>query len=88
MMKDSAIIVNTARGGIIDETALAAALGSGEIMAAGLDVLEQEPPPADHPLRTHPRCVITCHNAWYSEQASRDVYTGAFEQVARILREA
>jgi D-3-phosphoglycerate dehydrogenase len=85
-MKDTAIIVNTARGGIIDETALAAALDSGEIMAAGLDVLEEEPPPADYPLRTNPHCVITSHSAWYSEQASREVYIGAFEQVGRILR--
>ncbi|MCD6362337.1 MAG: C-terminal binding protein [Armatimonadetes bacterium] len=86
MMKDTAIIVNTARGGIIDETALAGALDAGEIMAAGLDVLEQEPPPPDHPLRADPRCIITSHNAWYSEQAAREVYVKAFEQVGRILR--
>ena len=51
-----------------------------------VDVLDEEPPPVDHPLRSNSRCVITCHNAWYSEQASRDVYIGAFEQVGRILR--
>ncbi len=87
-MKPTAVLVNTARGGIIDETALDAALNAGEILAAGLDVLEEEPPPVDHPLRSNPHCVLTSHNAWYSEQASQDVYTGAFEQVARILRAA
>lgn len=86
-MKPTAILVNTARGGIIDEAALAEALYSGEIMAAGLDVLEEEPPPSDHPLRASPHCVITSHTGWYSEQAERDLIAGAFEHVARILRD-
>ena len=84
-MKPTAVLVNTARGGIINEAALAEALDAGEIMAAGLDVLEEEPPPADHPLRSSPRCIITSHAGWYLEQASRDVVAGAFAQVARIL---
>jgi len=86
IMKPTAVIVNNARGGIIDEAALAAALDSGQIRAAGLDVLEQEPPPPDHPLRTNPRCVITPHIAFHSEQASYDLYVNAFERVGRILR--
>lgn len=86
VMKPTAVIVNNARGGIIDEAALAVALDSGQIRAAGLDVLEQEPPPADHPLRTNPRCVITPHVAFHSEQASYDLYVRAFERVGRILR--
>ena len=85
-MKPTAILINTARGGIIDEAALADALNSGEIMAAGLDVLEEEPPPSDHPLRASPHCVITSHTGWYSEQAERDLVAGAFEHVGRILR--
>jgi len=85
-MKPTAILINTARGGIIDEAALATALATGEIMAAGLDVLEEEPPPSDHPLRTSPHCVITSHTGWYSEQSERDLVAGAFEHVARILR--
>lgn len=86
IMKPTAVIVNNARGGIIDEQALAAALDARQITAAGLDVLEQEPPPPDHPLRTNPHCVLTSHIAFYSEQAQREVYVKAFEQVGRILR--
>lgn len=85
-MKPTAVIVNTARGGIIDEAALAAALDAGQIRAAGLDVLDEEPPPPQHPLRRNRRCVITPHVAYYSEQAQREVYVQAFARLAQILR--
>ena len=64
MMKNSAYLINTGRGQLIDEAALAAALRNGEIAGAGLDVLAKEPPPADNPLLQAPNCFITPHLAW------------------------
>ena len=68
-MKPSAFLINTARGGLVNEEDLAAALHAGQIAGAGLDVLSVEPPPANHPLLTAPRCVITPHIAWATRQA-------------------
>ena len=67
-MKPQAILINTARGGLVDPVALCAALEAGTIAGAGIDVLEQEPPPADHPLLTckHPGLIVTPHVAWAS----------------------
>lgn len=62
-MQNSAIIVNTSRGGLVDETALARALEAGHIRGAGLDVFEEEPPPADHPLFGLPNVVLSPHVA-------------------------
>ena len=70
-MKPSAFLINTARGGLIDERALAGALTGGAIAGAGLDVLSVEPPPIDHPLLRCPRCVVTPHVAWASVEARR-----------------
>src|SRR5690606_12116789 len=69
-MKRGAFLINTGRGPLVDESALAVALHRERIAGAGLDVLSVEPPPMDNPLLHAPRCVITPHNAWMS-QASR-----------------
>lgn len=63
-MKKSAYLINTGRGPLVDEAALAAALHGGVIAGAGLDVLVKEPPPQDNPLLAAPNCVITPHLAW------------------------
>lgn len=70
-MKDNAFIVNTARGAIIDSAALVHALREGRIAGAGLDVLDQEPPPVDHPLLDPdiPNLIVTPHSAWASRGA-------------------
>jgi len=68
-MKRSAFLINTSRGPVIDEAALAAALQNGEIAGAGVDVLSCEPPKADNPLLACENCVITPHIAWASFEA-------------------
>ncbi len=71
LMKPSAYLVNTARGPLVDEAALAEALAQGRIAGAGLDVLAEEPPPAANPLLRAPNCVITPHIAWATHEARR-----------------
>lgn len=68
-MKRRPALVNVSRGPIVDEDALLEALDSGAVSFAALDVLETEPPSPDHPLLRHPLALVTCHIAWYSEQA-------------------
>jgi glycerate dehydrogenase len=69
LMKSSAFIINTSRGPLIDDGALADALNSGRIAGAGLDVLSVEPPPADHPLLKAQNCFFTPHVAWATRAA-------------------
>jgi len=69
LMKKSSYLINTGRGLLIDEEALATALSGGVIAGAGLDVLSQEPPPAENPLLQAPNCFITPHLAWATRAA-------------------
>jgi len=70
-MKSSSFLINTARGPLIDEAALAKALNEEKIAGAGLDVLSSEPPAADNPLLSAKRCIITPHIAWASFEARK-----------------
>ena len=80
-MKKNAILINSSRGPVIDEDALARALNEGRIAGAGVDVLSTEPPKADNPLLTAKNCVITPHIAWASEDARGRLMKIAAENV-------
>jgi D-3-phosphoglycerate dehydrogenase len=83
--KPGVLVVNAARGGIVDEKALYAALESGQVGGAGLDVFEQEPPPKDHPLVLHPKVICTPHLGASTEQAQLNVAIQVAEQVRDFL---
>ena len=85
LMKPSAILINTGRGPLIDEQALADALNSGRIYAAGVDVLTQEPPRAGSPLIGARNCYITPHVAWATRAARERLDKIAFENVRAYL---
>ena len=84
-MKPTAYIVNTARGPIIDEAALAAALDAKQISGAALDVMTQEPPGASHPLFGRDNVIITPHTSFYSEESLVELQTKAAEEVVAVL---
>lgn len=85
-MKPTAYLINTARGPLIDENALLAAVQAGTIAGAALDVFESEPIAVDSPLLQEERILVTAHNAWYSEEAKIDMRLRAVEDVVRVLQ--
>ncbi len=85
-MKQDAILINTARGGIHDELALHAAIESGHLAGAGLDVWEPEPPVLDHPLLRLNTVVATCHTAGVTGAARRNIAAINADQIARMFR--
>jgi glycerate dehydrogenase len=84
-MKPSAYLINTSRGDLVDEAALAAALNAGQIAGAGLDVLSGEPPRADNPLLSARNCFITPHIAWATRAARQRLLKIAVENVRTYL---
>lgn len=84
-MRKGALLVNTSRGGLIDEPDLAWALATGTLAGAALDVLGVEPPPPDNPLLSAPNCIITPHQAWTSRAARSRLLAVTAENVAGIL---
>lgn len=86
LMKPSAILINTGRGPLLDEQAVAEALANNRLQAVGVDVLTEEPPRNGSPLITAPRCHITPHIAWASSAARRRLIDIAIANVAAFLR--
>lgn len=84
-MKKSAMLINCARGGLVDSDALHDALVAGELAGAALDVTDPEPLPADHKLLTLPNVIITCHTAANSDESYIDCQTHAAREVVNVL---
>jgi len=86
MMKESAILVNTSRGALVDEVALYDALVEGKIAGAALDVLEKEPPARDNPLSKLPNVIVTPHVAGNTEEATERMEEVLTEDIRRVIK--
>jgi D-3-phosphoglycerate dehydrogenase len=86
LMRPTAILVNTSRGGLIDQEALYRALAAGRILGAGMDVFEKEPSDPAHPLFALDNVAVTNHIGWYSEEAMRELQFKTAQQAVRVLR--
>ena len=84
LMRPGAVLVNTARGPLVDTTSLLAALDDGRLSGAALDVFEDEPLPADSPLRRHDKVVLTDHTAWYSEESQVELQHKAADAIVAV----
>lgn len=84
-MKDGAVLINVSRGGLVDEPALADALKSGHLAAAGLDVVSKEPMTADNPLIGAPNCIILPHIAWASKESRERLVAAIANNLAAWL---
>ncbi|SMF56594.1 D-3-phosphoglycerate dehydrogenase [Tistlia consotensis] len=85
-MKPGAILVNTARGALVDEAAMIEALKSGRLRAAGLDVYETEPLPAGHPLTALPNVVLSAHSGFRTPEASDNLIGAALDHCRRVAK--
>jgi glycerate dehydrogenase len=85
-MKPSAVLINTARGGLVNETDLAEALAVGRLAGAAVDVVSREPIDETNPLLRAPNCLITPHMAWSAIEARRRLMRIAADNVAAFLR--
>ncbi|GAA1870146.1 C-terminal binding protein [Myceligenerans crystallogenes] len=85
LMKPTAVLVNTSRGGVVDTDALVAALGEGRLRAAGIDVHEKEPVPAGHPLTRLENVVLTPHLAWYTEESYTELKRRTVQNAVDVI---
>ena len=87
LMAPGSYLINAARGPLVDLDALLAALDSGQLAGAALDVLPVEPPTEEHPAPRHPRLIVTPHSAWYSPNAEREVVRRATLSLRAVIEE-
>jgi D-3-phosphoglycerate dehydrogenase len=85
-MKPGVMLVNTARGPLVKQSALLDALQTGIVSRAGMDVFENEPLPGNSPMRKHPGIIISDHTAWYSEESQVILQQRAAEEIVRVCK--
>ena len=85
-MKDGAFLINTSRGGVLDEQAVADALRSGKLAGAAVDVVSQEPMKEENPLLTAPNCIITPHIAWAPTESRQRLLDCVVDNIRCFLK--